>query len=51
MDLEAENFARVLGGRYFEIGAEEKAMGKDHYTPFQHLVREIQRKSLSESVS
>ena len=51
MGLEAENFAQVLGGRYFEMSAEEN-VEKGDYTPFQHLVREIRTlKPLSESVS
>lgn len=50
MGPEAEKFAQVLGGRYFEIGAEEGII-KGDYTPFRHLVREIQKKPPSESVS
>lgn len=51
MSLEAENFAQVLGGRYFEMSADENVQ-KGDYTPFQHLAREIRRLNpLSESVS
>ncbi|KAK2799490.1 hypothetical protein FQN50_008462 [Emmonsiellopsis sp. PD_5] len=47
---EAEDFAQVLGARYFEIRGEESIKNGD-YTPVQYLVREIRRMSLPASVS
>jgi hypothetical protein len=45
--LEAQNFAQEIGARYFEIDAENGV----EFTPFQHLVREIQTKPRFEGVS